>query len=388
MYVICLIHRGQKERASAISESVRDEALLLRLNPATISITESIDDVGEDDVGVCLYLASREGAADRGCRRQIGVAFARGLPTFPLISEGSVVEEIVPEELHPFNALPWREPRAAQRVALQVLRSVGLTEFQRRIFISYRRTDSLFIGEELWEVLSQAGFSVFLDRFAIEPGANFQEKLFEALDEKSFLLLVESPDVLSSKWVEEEVSYARKRNMGLLVLTWPRWLMADREMPGIYDKYRMRIPDGTISVEADQGRLTGQFLAAVVDRVEERHAAAFLRRRRELMGSIWSALKMAGIEYTGVADWSLVAKTTGRKGRTRDQVFSITPRAPDTPDLYALDGERGKLNAEGVLVHTLRSLPFDRGLLLKWVIGGRDLKLVPEDEIVTFVGTL
>ncbi len=222
----------------------------------------------------------------------------------------------------------------------------------------------------------------------MEPGADFQERLFDALDEKSFVLLVESPDVLSSKWVEEEVSYARKRNMGFLALTWPQSLMAGREMPGIYEKYRVRIPDAAISVDGDQGRISEPFLERVVDKVEQRHAAAFLRRRRELMGSVWSALKMAGIDYTGVADWSLVAITAGRKGRTRDQVISITPRAPDTPDLYALDGERAKLNADGVLVHTTRHLPYDRGSVLEWVIGNRSLKLVPEDEIVAFVETL
>lgn len=174
MYVICFLHRDQKERASAISESVRDEALLLRLNPATLSITESVDDVGENDVGVCVYLASPEGATDPRCRRQIGAALAKGLPTFPIVPQEGVFEGVVPRELHQFNALPWREPRAAQRAALHLLRSLGLTEFQRRVFISYRRTDSLYIGEDLWEILSQAGFSVFLDRFAIEPGANFQ----------------------------------------------------------------------------------------------------------------------------------------------------------------------------------------------------------------------
>src|SRR5271165_5213861 len=118
---------------------------------------------------------------------------------------------------HPINAL---DTASLAKVSAAVLRWLGLTEKHRRVFVSYRRSDSLLIGEQLWDTLGKAGFDVFLDRFSVDPGVNFQERLTEALSDKAFLLLVESPDVASSKWVAYEVEYARKSRMGLLALTW------------------------------------------------------------------------------------------------------------------------------------------------------------------------
>ena len=44
------------------------------------------------------------------------------------------------------------------KVSAAVLRWLGLTEKHRRVFVSYRRSDSLLIGEQLWEKLNKAGF--------------------------------------------------------------------------------------------------------------------------------------------------------------------------------------------------------------------------------------
>jgi hypothetical protein len=107
------------------------------------------------------------------------------------------------------------------------------------------------------------------------------------------------------------------------------------------------------------------------------------------MGSLQSELKRVGINYVGVADWSLVAETKASGKTKRDCVIGITPRAPDVPDLLVLDGHATRHNqSDGVLIHTLRSVPEERRELLEWAIGQRNLSLVAEDEIVAFVAGL
>ncbi|MGA2285014.1 MAG: toll/interleukin-1 receptor domain-containing protein [Dehalococcoidia bacterium] len=364
---------------------------MLKLKPQLVEVKAGASaKPSAEEVAACLFLGSAAGKADKNCVQSAHLAVEAGLPTFPVIEEGDSVQQVLPSALHPFNAVIWRQPGAAEDVILHLLRSLGLTEFQRRVFVSYRRSDSLIIADQLWATLSRRGFQVFLDRFSIDPGVKFQEKLFEALDEKSFVLLVESPEVGTSSWVEEEINYARKRNMGLLVLTWPQTVTSGTTLPGIYEKYRVHVPASAITVDSSgQGRFSPRFLARAVTVVEERHAAALLRRRREIMGSVQSELKRVGINYVGVADWSLVAETKASGKTKRDCVISITPRAPDVPDLLMLDGHATRHNqSDGVLIHTLRSVPEERRGLLEWAIGQRRLLLISEDQIVAFVEDL
>jgi len=391
LYKVYLIHKDQDRRAERLRRSLANEIRVLKLKPDLIRVeTGAVLHPKADTVAVALFLGSAASKVDAGCEASCKGALDAGIPVFPLVDDNVNVTDLVPSCLHPFNALFWDKSGGPKGVVLHALRSLGLTEYQRRVFISYRRSDSMLMGEQLWSVLSQQGFQVFLDRFSLEPGARFQDKLFEALDEKSFVVLVESPDVQDSSWVEEEFNYARKRNMGLLVLTWPQTIAMKRTLPGVYEKYRLHLPPDELTVDScGQGRLSQEFLTVLAAEVEERHAAALLRRRRQLMGSIESELKRSGVSYVGIADWSLVARLS-RGGRARvDCVISITPRAPDVPDLLALDTHvTAGRKRTGVLVHTLRTVPQQRRDLLKWAIGRRKLKLVPEDQVVTFVAGL
>ena len=89
------------------------------------------------------------------------------------------------------------------------------------MFISYKRSESWPVAEQLWEELSQRGFDVFLDKFDIEVGADFQKRLVERLTEISFIVLLETPGAKESEWVRRELAHARDLNLGLLLLNWP-----------------------------------------------------------------------------------------------------------------------------------------------------------------------
>lgn len=390
-YALYVVHADQPHRGADVARAFKAECRRLRLPLRRIRVYRRVPSrIGKGTIGACFYFASRRGAASRACRSSISNALASGIPTFPVVSPSMSFSRVVPKELEPFNAIRWD---GARLVAIQALRSLGLAEFQRRVFISYKQSDAWAMADQIWEALSRQGFEVFLDRIGVEPGADFQKRLYEALDEKSFILLIESPRIRESPWVEIEFNYARERNMGIAVLTWPQ-TTASKILPGVYEKYRMRIPrSGMRTRAADrQARLTADSVRRLVQEVEGRHAEALLRRRRELMGSLQGALRRAGVSYRGVSDWSLVADARPRAGAARVKtIISITPRAPDVPDLFSLDGSRrgyAGRRVNGVLVHTMRSMPDDRTGLLEWVVGRRSLKLVPEDRLVEFAESL
>jgi hypothetical protein len=303
---------------------------------------------------------------------------------FPVVGLDQRFHDTVPRIISGINALRWDGEDPGGRAAAEVLRSLGLTESQRRVFLSYRRAEALRISEQLWDVLSRRGFQVFLDRFSVDPGVDFQAKLFDALEDKSFLLVLESPGIRQSSWVENELNYARKRSMGLAIVTWPG-LTKRQQIPGVYPKYRFHLVPSAVAARArGNSRLSSRSVARIADMVERRHAEAFLRRRLELIGSVSGALRKGGIRFVRVADWSGICRRRSR-GRLRTYIISVTPRPPDVPDLFALHAlcsgsARGRV--KGILIHA-GSVPVERGPLLGWTMERRGLGVVPEAEIIT-----
>jgi TIR domain len=379
MYRLYLIHSGPAALVQRLVNQFLSDLSELKFDSGRLEILENeMRDPG-DRITLGLYVASTAGRNDPGCREQIERLIAASVPIVPLIEAGAAFSDVVPDSLHPINAL---DMVSLAKVSAAVLRWLGLTEKHRRVFVSYRRSDSLLIGEQLWETLGKAGFDVFLDRFSVDPGVDFQERLTEALSDKAFLLLIESPHVTTSKWVEYEVEYARKSRMGLFALTWPDSV----KMKNVFDKQRLQLAE---SDELERtpygGKLTDTLLGRLPDLVEQAHAKAMLARRRRMMGSLEFELRRKNIAYKLLSDWTLLAEASeGDDGR----LFSITPRPPEIPDLFLLDTHGGPPNlklGQSILIHTAASMREERRRLLEWAMATRKLALVNEDQIVQMV---
>lgn len=383
MYRLHLIHRGSGEFVQQLVIQLRSDLGELGFDPLHLEILENEVANPHDAVALGLYVGSAAGCADPKCRELIERLLEGSVPVVPLVNAGANFSDVVPDSLHPINAMTTS---SLSKISAAVLRWLGLTEKHRRVFVSYRRSDSLLIGEQLWDKLSKAGFEVFLDRFSVDPGADFQERLTEALSDKAFLLLVESPEVVDSKWVEYEIEYARKSRMGLLALTWPGNIP---KMEAVFEKQRHHLDaPGDLERTPEGGKLGDGFLERLPDLIEQAHAKAMLARRRRLMGSLEGELRRKQIKYKLLSDWTLLAEPGAGSGA---RLFSITPRPPEIPDLFLLDtqGEAAAWKLEqGILIHTAASMREERKRLLEWAIAARKLILVNEDQIVQLVENL
>jgi hypothetical protein len=127
------------------------------------------------------------------------------------------------------------------------------------------------------------------------------------------------------------VEYARKTRMGLMALTWP----GSAKMKNVFEKQRHHLVESAeLEATAVGRRLTHEFLKKLPDLVEQVHAQAMLSRRRRMIGSIESELRGKKVDYKLLSDWALLA--TAPAGNDA-QLFSITPRPPEVPDLFLLD---------------------------------------------------
>ena len=84
-----------------------------------------------------------------------------------------------------------------------------------KIFISYRGTDGAPIANQVHAYLTSSGHRAYLDEAkeidgetAILPGSGVQAEIDEALKGANLLLLIDTPDAPSSRWIKHEVDTA------------------------------------------------------------------------------------------------------------------------------------------------------------------------------------
>ena len=268
----------------------------------------------------------------------------------------------MPDCISHLNAAFWRGQGTS--VATSILEMLGLIETERRVFLSYRRSDTARIAEQLHTALAQQRFDVFLDRFSIAPGADFQRRLEEDLSDKAFLLLLESNRLQESPWVRHEIAYAHARRIQILALTLPD---CSNFVPTIDDAFRHRLSAHQIS---GNGTLTPHALENVLETIEHSHARAIRRRREQILGSVTEKLRINGCTCHPAADWCILATSpNGESG-----LFWVTPRRPELGDFYALSQEHQRVahkgefaRLSGCIVHESGPIPEHQEKSLAWL---------------------
>ncbi len=237
-YRIVLAHRGQDAFAQEVEQVAHAAAEDLSY-PGGLLEFESGPFSDEPIPQVVVYLASEAGRDDSCVNHVIQDALDNDIAILPVVraGEGSTVSNKLPEALRCVNAALWEHGGA--EVARSLLRMLGLVEAERRIFISYRQSETRKMATQLHTELVQRGFDVFLDRFSIEPGVDFQRRLEDDLCDKAFVLLLESDGLGESKWVRHEIAYAHAHRIQILALTLPDCTSRMRE---IDDAFRHELP--------------------------------------------------------------------------------------------------------------------------------------------------
>jgi formylglycine-generating enzyme required for sulfatase activity len=95
------------------------------------------------------------------------------------------------------------------------------TQDKLKVFISYSRKDEWF-AQDLVAGLEAAGFEAFLDRHDIAPGEDWEMRLGRLLEAADTIVMVISPDAITSErcaWEVERTAALRKR---LLPIVWRR----------------------------------------------------------------------------------------------------------------------------------------------------------------------
>jgi hypothetical protein len=134
------------------------------------------------------------------------------LPACPEVSK-SAMATALQSWVPGINVFGWAA--GPEDVVPSVCVSAGIVPEDYRVFISYRREDGQVHADKLFDALTQRGFDVFLDRVRIAPGANILDRIRRDLADKSFLLVLETPQLNRSSWVTQEIAFAAAHRLGI-----------------------------------------------------------------------------------------------------------------------------------------------------------------------------
>lgn len=216
-----------------------------------------------------------------------------GIPVIPTVWSSHEVTNNIPASLRRFNCLDYQQS-GPQRLATALLECVGLLPRQRRVFVSYRRTEAREAALQLFDALSARLFDVFLDTHGIAPAEDFQAMLWHRLCDSDVLVMLDTPAYFESRWTSAEFGRALAKGISVLRIGWPdstpsaRTLTASRAelLPTEVDPQTGRIADGAIE--------------RICTQLEAVRSKSLAVRNLNLISNLRNAVEKIGGEITGV----------------------------------------------------------------------------------------
>ncbi len=245
----------------------------------------------------------------------------------PVLTSGTD-PSVLSAALRKLNAVRWSpgDPTGL----FDLLRLARIISDRRRVFISYVRADSDPLAEQLFDALGKRGFDVFMDRFRLDPGVDFQVRLLEELSRIGSVLVLESPGILKSRWVRHEIDFARKYQLGRMALALAG---GSPKVPGIPAASRVQFGPGDLTGKA--GKLRALPLRQIVARLEALHARAEQVRIAYLRDNLSRALAMDGFLQQGFDPGGTVL---ARKSAMH--AFRVCNLPAELGDFQAIDAHR------------------------------------------------
>ena len=237
-----------------------------------------------------------------------------------LIKDGTMILPVyynnfsdeIPKILESQNGIQY-DDKQKYRIANVVLQAFELLRSTRKVFISYKRSESTSVAIQMYEALESHHFDVFLDTHSIEKGEPFQEELWHRMTDCDVILLLNTPGFLESYWCKEELAEAGSKQIGIVQLVWPNHniesifhlsfplkLESSDFVDGIYDN-------------KDKSKLNDDKIDEIVQQVESVRARNLASRQDNLITEFMSIAKQCGRDITVQPERYLTEVISGKK---------------------------------------------------------------------------
>lgn len=166
----------------------------------------------------CLYMGS--------CNKELDLDILAKLKEdatliLPVVSDLTKFSSLIPDDLKNQNGFQLENENDIPKLVSCILEGFNLLRASRRVFISYKRSESSDIAIQLYEALEKSGFDVFLDTHSIRPGEPFQEELWHRMTDSDIIVLLNTKNFLGSHWTKQELAKASSLSIGVVQVIWP-----------------------------------------------------------------------------------------------------------------------------------------------------------------------
>jgi hypothetical protein len=300
LYEVLIIGSPKAGQADALRKQLEDVAGIFSLAmPDDLAIRTSADLAARNPKAamVALYF---------GGHPTVDIALVEELekakvPIVPVVEHGASVTASVPAEIAHTNAcLVDAADTTLEALASVTLEVLGLLHQQRRIFISYRRSDAREAALQLHDELSSRGFDVFLDTHDIRPAQAFQEMLWHRLSDCDVTIMLDTKDYFGSKWTAQELGRSQALGIQILRVVWP-------EHSG---SRHLSLSDTVTLASADldaSGRLQPALLPTIARRAEALRSRSIATRHLDLVGRLKSEVTRIGGQFEGIGAYRSVS---------------------------------------------------------------------------------
>ena len=209
----------ETDQRRRVKESLFDRLRDLGLTADAISFFDQADEANLDPRMplMAVYFGSRSHAVDSPL---VGQLIEDSITIATVVSSLDSVSMELPPQLRHINAIK-NDAVAIDRLTNLILETFRLLRRERRLFISYKRSDSQAFADKLYEELDARGFDVFIDVRSVPPGVDFQAELWHRMSDSDVVILIDTPGFRESRWTTAELAQANATNIQILHLLWP-----------------------------------------------------------------------------------------------------------------------------------------------------------------------
>ncbi|EMP56434.1 hypothetical protein MSNKSG1_05798 [Marinobacter santoriniensis NKSG1] len=295
LYEIVILTSGQRREAEhrlsrKLESSIADFGLSIGKDVVILN-EENLSQRNRKAPCVVAYFGSPE----KEHIEELQTLISQKVPIIPIVDDAASIQECIPDLVKQLNAhFLDHDDENVSLLSAALLECVGLLRDQRRVFVSYRRTESRLAALQLHDLLTSKGFDVFLDTHDIRPGEPFQDVLWHRLVDSDVMVMLDTPTYFDSKWTVQELGRARAKEIHILRVVWPN-----------HESHRaMSLSEAVYLAEEDletsDGPIKDERVEEIAFAVENLRSRSIAARYLSIAGKLWEEAEKIGAEVQGV----------------------------------------------------------------------------------------
>ena len=251
-----------------------------------------------------------------------------------------------------------------ERIVNHILEGFNLLRRRRKLFISYRRTDSRTVALQLFEYFESLNYDVFLDTHSVPKASHFQNQLWHNMSDSDIVILLDTHDFLNSEWCPQELSFAENKRIAILRIKFPTSSIPD-DNSAILSTVKLT------DTSFDGDKLKDDLLPQVSQQVESLRARALASRQDCLITEFIESGRRHSRDIVRI-DQKLLRMNLHIEGKNEEYLFIPAVGVPQSSDFHTVDDElRWAISraSEVFLIYDDTSLLKSWTSHLKWLDG-------------------